>query len=356
MKIGILTFSAAINYGAVLQAYGLKNVLCQLGHNAGVIDYVPVYFEKEYRICRPSFRSLIHNKGRIHWLRFLLKNTDDHKRIKKFTKFVHDNLNPISLSQINSLDAIIYGSDQIWNPSLCGGSFDELYFGKRVNTQIKKIAYAPSVGNLGNIKDKETEFKNLLHNFDFISAREHNLAQYISKLLSNQIVPAVLDPTLLAGRNAFELLVPDIRIKSDYILYFDFFGDQCSRAKAFKLAQVHNCSVVEPFSFNETGANGCSRFCSPEEFCGLVKNAKIVVTTSFHGAAFAILFNRPFYALEFNQRFNDRILSLLNALEITTHFVYQNADIKESPIDWVKTNNLLERLREESLAFLFNAL
>lgn len=356
MKIGILTFSSAINYGAVLQAYGLKEVLREMGHEVHVVDYMPYYFKDQHRILRPGFSSLIYHSGRIEWLNYLLKRTYQQRLNGAFLRFCRENLNLIPFSSINSLDVLVLGSDQIWNPSLCGGTFDSIFFGQGLDKRIRKIAYAPSVGNLVNIKNKEAEFKRLLNNVDYISAREENLAHYISNLSESTYIPSVLDPTLLAGHRIFEKLAEKKFTNSDYILFFDFFGDKNSRKKAFDLAHKYNLDFVEPFSAKEKGDKNKLSCCSPTDFCGLIKNAKVVVTTSFHGTALSILFNRPFYAMEFEPQFNDRILSLLNSVQLTNHFILKEEEIAESSIDWNKTNRLLAQLQNNSKSFLFNAL
>lgn len=356
MKIGIMTFSSAINYGAVLQAYGLKEVLGQMGHDTYVIDYQPHYFHNQYYICRPGFRSLLHHSGCVAWFNFLLKRTVGQKFIGNFRRFLRKNLNLLPFSNINKLDAVVFGSDQIWNPLLCDGNFDKNFFGQGIDKRIKKVAYAPSVGNLHNLKNKETEFKRLLEHIDYISAREENFAQYITNICSKKSVSCVLDPTLLAGREIFEQLAKDNITNTEYLLFFDFFGDKNGREKAVKLAQNYNLSIIEPFPGDGQKTNDKYSYCSPEEFCSLIKNAKIVVTTSFHGTAFSILFNRPFYALEYEPKYNDRILSLLKSVQLTERFIYRDKEITDTLIDWENTNTLLAELRVKSKTYLYNAL
>ena len=184
MKVGILTFSAAVNYGAVLQAYALKSALEYMGHEAHVIDYNPRYLTDFYRVLRnrPALRRLVTIRGIKDWCIFFNTVCRRWLRNRRFCKFKHRYLS-LDTTPVDALtsvyDVIICGSDQIWSRYITC-EFDPIFFGDLVKGKARRvIAYAGSFGSPKRIEGYENSFINLLGNFDAISAREHNLNEFI---------------------------------------------------------------------------------------------------------------------------------------------------------------------------------
>ena len=197
MKIGILTFHAAKNYGAVLQCRCLYEVLKSLGHEVSVIDYRPDYLTAPYRLWKNKFL-----KHPMTMLKVSASLAGAIRRDSAFDSFEKE-LNLIQPGT-GGLDAIIYGSDQIWNAHICGG-FDPVFFADTAGAKdVRNISYAASDGGLLYSDEELKEFRRLLHNFYRIGVREYPMQQR----MDDAGIPAVvnLDPVLLAGREHVDLL------------------------------------------------------------------------------------------------------------------------------------------------------
>lgn len=173
MKVGILTFHCANNYGAVLQCYALQEYLRSLGHEAYVIDYRPDYVVRRYKVF-----------SRRNWIVRDFKKTIKklfsepylcivrYKRNKRLESFIKNRYNLYPYSADKSVfDAIVLGSDQIWNPNLTGKSFDEVFFGK--DFHCKKISYAASNRTESLSPAEEAFYIKHLAELDSIGVREN---------------------------------------------------------------------------------------------------------------------------------------------------------------------------------------
>lgn len=193
MKIGILTFHYAHNYGAMLQAYALSTWLNNNGYDAVIIDYrLPFIYDNHRKFTFRQFVKYYRSNNNLLFS-FLkaAKNYRTHRnfcRMVKWTRF-EDFLNNIlrktdyieSIEQINQLglDTIICGSDQIWNEKLTGG-YIPLYFAEGIKKSINRISYAASTGDNSVESDKVHCFCSLLTNFDHISVREKGLSDFMN--------------------------------------------------------------------------------------------------------------------------------------------------------------------------------
>ncbi len=306
MKIGILTFHNADNYGAVLQCYALQEKLMELhpDDDVFVIDYKCPKIVNAY-IPRFSFKR--------PWS--ILGYFKTKKKCKTFQQFreKHFNLGTDDLSQY---DVIYYGSDQIWNPSLTGN--DLVYFGKGYSG--KKIAYAASDGGEINLT---IEVKGLLNSFSKISCREKSLTKKLQNAQLNIPVETVCDPVFLLSKEQWLKMAAKPKEK-DYVLTYKIRKNLSFDSEAEKLGQrlgkqviqiVYVKSIRKLFYFKQKYVGGISL----EQFVGYFANADFVLTTSFHGVAFSIIFNRPFYVLKIANA-SDRITDLLAALSIEDRY------------------------------------
>lgn len=354
MKIGILTFHKAINFGAVLQAFGLQEALKQLGHNACIVDYAPTWdnsthgsfiFEVKKTIKRSIFYPV--NKSRSF----------------KFKRFQEKYLNIESLDlndRANDFDAFILGSDQIWNPSITANGFDYNYFGRFPAADEKlRIGYAGSVGSTKNLSEpQKKEFISLVGTLDGVSARETELNSFI---LNNGVKSnLVLDPVLLAGRRCFETMAqPNIR-KKPYLLVFQIDRNPDVLMFAKRIAEVLGLNLLEIVPMvTSLGVSFKNQTASPSDFISFIKNAEYIVTGSFHATAFSILFHKQFTVIENASRSN-RMKSLLDSLGLEQRLAsLEDEPQKEkllSTIDYISVDQKLETLRRESVEFLNTSL
>ena len=337
MKIGILTFHCAINYGAVLQAYGLQEHLKSLGHEVYIIDYRPQYLKDPYQLFQWKFKvedSLMSNlkslirESLVMPIRFVRKS--------KFKQFTNQYLNLYGWEDnLNVFDAFVFGSDQIWSPKITKG-LDEIFLGKFKEAKGKRlIAYAASVGSVQNISQNEFERLTFcLNEFERIGVREKTLFEKISKVNSN--VSITIDPVLLAGKDAFDKIAVDIKIKRPYLLLFTLGRDEYAIEEAYKIAEQKNLVVIEIISSKESLYNrNIKQMLSPTEFLGYIKKASYVVTSSFHGTVFSILFHKNFNVIGYDTIHGERIVHLLNSLGLKNRFKVYNENT-ELNIDDVK--------------------
>ena len=225
MKIGLLTFHRAINYGAVLQCYGLSESLRAMGHDVEIIDYRPVYIER-YRQLFQTFnlRQLGGFKRIMEFFKVLIGINVRRDANCRFDAFLSNNFHfshivhyPQEIPQ--SYDVIIIGSDQVWCPKICFG-FDKIYWGQFPHDRIKLLTYAASIGEVDQLSDLDWEqIKKRINVFDGISVRESQLkeALYIKLGLD---VRCNIDPSLLLSKNYYESIVEMPNIEGDYILAF----------------------------------------------------------------------------------------------------------------------------------------
>lgn len=224
MKIGILTFHYALNFGAVLQAYGLQETLKSMGHDVYVIDYRPDYLINRYKLFNYKWHT---NFSVCKNLLFIIRNLIvmpqrliRKQRFESFQKrFI--NLYPPKF-ETNDFDAYVIGSDQVWNPYITG--FDKVYLGLGVAAKSKKIvSYAVSVGSVRHLEHVPIEFFSQLGSFTAISVREQSLADYINKRLHQTPIAVTIDPVLLAGRTTFEAIT-EHHVTKDHTVVISAFS------------------------------------------------------------------------------------------------------------------------------------
>ena len=360
-KIGILTFQNACNYGAVLQAYALKQVCDDLGYEAHVVDYrgtsqgnapAPI---RQYNNGEHSFRRL------VKCARGLTSYRGDTIQWNKFRNFRYKYLNlSVPCSDIQDIvdtgyDAFIAGSDQIWNNWITGGSFDPAYF-LQFDTDARKIIYAASSQTPPFEKEVEKDFSSKLKELDFpVSIRERQLAEYAERL-SGKKYPVVLDPVLLAGREVIDRILTPETDKKPYILIYQIDSNPYTDISVKALEKRFHCPVYTMTVPRIGSVHGRRGEAGPEEFLSLLKGAKFLVTNSFHGVALSLLYEKKFYVYS-NGGFMSRIDGLLSLCGLMDRKINFVRDIDESKeIRYNKVRTILADQRQYSMSFLENAL
>lgn len=349
-KVGIITFNRSYNHGAVLQAFSLKEAIKELGYSVSVIDYT---VKNDFNMYSPALFS----QGLLYFPIKLFLHSWNVKRAKAFESFRQSflNLSPEKFSDDDDLsslneeyDIFVAGSDQIWNIKFVGIKKD--FFLSFVSSNKNKIAYAPSIG------DSNAEFQKnslllhkLLESFNAISSRETKGASVLSKI-TNKDVPVVLDPTMLIDPVIFKEMAT--QIKPDHFLFAYFVGNadiRCVKtiAKKKKLKIKYQAAQFIP------NADNILRF-GPLEFIGFIKSADYVVTSSYHGVIFSILFQKQFCVCKLSST-DDRVISLLERLNLTSRIFHEGFDIDE-PINYNEVHKIISKERIKSLRFLADAL
>lgn len=355
MKIGILTFHCAHNYGAVLQCYALQEVLKGMGHTVEVMDYRPSYLKAPYDIV--SFRR-IQSRNPIRLMKGMISEIlslpERIIRHKGFDRFIKERLCLSAPGIPSDCDAYVMGSDQIWNPGITQG-FDGVYFGHLPFPKGHRsyIAYAASMEREALNDSEKNYLQEALRNFDAISVRESHLASLLQPL-TDKDVKVVLDPTLLAVPSVWSSFVGRNPLGRKYVLVYQVRVDKETMRIARHIAGQLDAEVVSLSSF-PTWRRSKSLYQteSPQAFVNWMRWASCVVTTSFHGTAFSVILNRPFYSIALG-RGDTRAASLLKQVGLEERMIGKTASPVFQEIDYVgrKVNDRLDARRREAMEFL----
>lgn len=359
MKIGILTFHCAHNYGAVLQCYALQEYLKSLGHEVYVIDYRPGYIvsHRDYLRFNPKYLVTRQIKllPKVFWTGLRLARVRNRKWVK-FNNFKTHQLNLYPAKGFNGkgFDLCIVGSDQIWNKYITGGKFEPMYFG--VDFHCPVISYAASTISDGFSKEDQIQLKQLLHGLQAISVRECQLKKQLSQIVDSTI-SVVADPTVLAGAKPFETLVKKdfVSRHGKFLLVYVIHDDPNLHRIARELAKNNNWRLVEISAGFELKRYSTKIYdAGIEDFVTLFKNAEFIVTNSFHGTAFCILFSKNFYAVRQHNGVDVRLDQLLSEFNLLDRFIEPDSDVRSLPIkiDYTLIDRTNNRYVAESVYFI----
>lgn len=352
MKIGILTFHRAHNYGAVLQCYALQETLRSMGHDVWVIDYKQKFIDSLYR-ARLNVKYVIKMLLKFQFKslkNYLLEYYSVKRRSRFFQSFRKDFLHctqECSASRIpNDFDCFIVGSDQVWGMH-CTNGIDPVFWGQFERNHAKLIGYAISAN--GDYKDYLSKDKLVAYfkSFDDLTFREEKIREDFFSMTGERKQIA-LDPTLLTDQNVWQPLLNKKWNDRKYVVVY-----QIRRLE-------HNKSMLEDKAQKYAEKNGCEVFdlsnmtYSVCDFLSLIKNAECVFTSSFHATVFSVIFGTPFYSFKLNDGHDERYESLLNSLDLQNHLVDEYAEIEKSGVILNKQNVelKLQSLRIQSVEFL----
>ena len=362
MKIGILTQPLWGNYGGILQNYALQIVLKRLGHTPYTIHYyrqsVTWHFLLEW--IKYIVKCVIRHPNRIYKPQTLHDYKLDKRKYMGGGLFVRKQINTTySMDGLSKLaiclygfDAYIVGSDQTWRPIYNWG--DRLYYMYldfvQDNDSVKKIAYAASFGvdNWEYSKEQTNKCKELIKKFDAISVREASGIDLCRNYL-NAEAQHVLDPTLLLSADDYRLLIKDKN--------FDYQGDVCvyildmTEEKRKLINDYCNRNNLRWYQVGVLLKNGYTP--SIESWLAGFDKAKYVITDSFHGSVFSIIFNKPFVSIGNDVRGMSRFNSLLGVFNLEDRLVSEKDElITITPPNWEAVNAILSEWQKKSINFL----
>ena len=353
-KVGILTFHRAQNYGAVLQAYALKNILIKLNVKAEIIDYLCSYmvYNKKYNFIPKKIKLFLQ----------LLMKLKKYNLLKKYLnfkffqiKFLNDTMSfsDKSICKVNKkYDLFVVGSDQVFGLRLTG--FDKNYFFDFVKDKNKCCSYAASFGlSYNDLTDKEKIFiKQNLKNFKYLSLREKQGTEIVNKL-SNIKTYVHIDPTLLLNRQDWLSIAKNPKEK-DFILVYLIHSDK-KIIDYINLLSIKTNLKIYYISLKHKNDNSFINIrVSPQKFLGYFLKARYIVTNSFHGLAFSINFNKQFVVdLSCNtSNTNSRLENLLDLTNLKDRLIDNIGTNYDKPIDWDNVNKIIEQEREKSINYL----
>jgi len=356
MRIGILTFHRAHNYGAVLQCYALQEILRRMGHDVQVIDYRQPWIEDFYNLfCRNMIRRNASSASRLFsylkssmkkWILAPSKAADFRDFRERFL-----NLSLPCQEAIPQLyDCYVIGSDQLWSLHCLGGVQDKVYMGDFERPAGSRlVGYAVSA-DMKSIQSSASLLKAMVPGFDALSMREKEVAEAVAALTGCPC-EVCLDPTLLTDASLWNPLMTPVE-KEEYVLMYEVRWRKESkgllRRKADELAASigGGCTVIDLSTMKY----------SVRDFVSLFRYARYVVTTSFHGIVFSILFERPFYALPLWNGYDLRYVELLHSLGLDARLIDPDVVMDQKDIDYGQVKNKLEILKRHSIDYIDKAL
>lgn len=359
MKIGILTYHRSHNYGAMLQAVALRKVLQDMGHDAYFIDYWPQHQKKIYRIFvwEEFWRGGI--RGRLRYLKHFIKVLPPKlMRRGHFFHFYWKQIRPFVHSTKEQYDVVVYGSDQIWRKQNFGYGFNPIYFGKNDFKAKKQVSYAASMGTVPDKPEDIETVKGYVKSIDIISVREKELQSFLREKCFVEAEHTV-DPTFLLSKDDWKELVSEKRIiEAPYLLFYDLHRGTFNTKDVIAFADKLHLKMIRINGVADYMPSQTDRTTDgPYEFLNLLYYADYVITSSFHGLAFALLFQKPFItSLIINK---SRVISLLELVGLSDRLLADNKSLLDaSPkiIVWKKVQEKLNESRLLSLDFLCNAL
>ena len=363
MKIGILTFHRAINYGAVLQCYALYMTLSKMGHDVEIIDYRPDSIEKNrkyFNIKKYKSNIPLNKKIKI-FVSDLTLLFSRNRTIHQFNDFLSQNFRMSNVvTQANDIspeyDFIFWGSDQIWNPKLCNG-IDKVYWGQLDLSCTKKVTYAASIGRIEVLSENAIKLiGNYIKAFDRISVREKSLQEFIKEKYSID-TDLVCDPSLLLTEENYTHLIKKT-CDSSFVLLYLLEENEEAEKMAKNIASQLNSRVIRLFGMKNPFKKVSKKYhsnISPSDFLSYIKYAQCVITNSFHAVSYSVIFNSDFYYVRRKSN-NDRAFSLLNRVELTDRFITANAQTSFTKIDFKKPNHNKESFRLLSIQYIESVL
>ena len=344
MKIGIITFHRLHNFGSVLQSYALNKYLRNLGYDAKTIDYIqPQQYERLSKLYEhgKSPMSLLRNIQAFVYRKSLMKSKD------RFSDFITKNLStttPVySHKELNIIqkdfDAVLCGSDQIWNPLYYG--FDEAYLLDFVPDKSKCFSYAASIG-ISKVEPKIMDlYKNKLNRFNKVYVREETAAKMLSDALG-YTPKTVVDPVFLLSKKEWEKFIYEKDKVKPYVLCYFIGNISGMRNYAEKMRKKLKLPiVVVRMNLRDMLHDYTRKYdCGPQEFLNLLYNAEYVFTNSFHAVAFSLIFHKKFWVFQEITRDSasqSRINDLLMKVNLQNRIL--RADSEMESIVWEKAVN-----------------
>lgn len=376
MKVGLLTYHFSDNFGALMQAYGLRVWLRRQGIDAQFINYHPGHVEDGGRLRNPLDPRQTKANAKILYLKFSALRRQlfgDSEQAHKFAAFRIEDLGVTGpkLETAAAVDAflqrpegrfelLICGSDQIWAPSQQYGLDPVYYLDFPGGAQgASRAAYAPSFGQAELDPIYEAEARGYLADFDGLSARERSGVGIVSRLTGRDVAWTP-DPTILLG-DYTELAARGGAIGEGHVFCYALRTGQGIRETAEAAAALTGTPILSPYNAHRRWREiGTTVHPSPAEWVALAARAGYVVSNSFHGTVFAILFRKPFVTVALpgaRAVLNERSRALLAALGLESRFV-DAADMAAvrralaTPIDWSTAEPLLTTMQAEGRAYL----
>lgn len=365
MKIGILTFHHSLNCGAALQAWALQAALRAQGLDASLVNYGRIGWPSKYYFRADSLRHIVgsfYNDAVTFFRSFGIETYRRHlyRRFHREQMGLGPRVSKAGLVAAGYA-CLVVGSDQVWHPLINEG--DATYFLADVPAGVRRVAYAPSFGIDRFAPDLERKMAGWLAAFDALSVREPQGAAIVKRLCGREAT-VVCDPTLLLPREAYIRLErnPRFALPVKYIAVYTVCGHPWAEDAALKIGAERELPVVHllggqlarwywPGRARRVTAMG------PSEWLWFMRHAELVVTNSFHGVVFSLIYHRPF-VVALNGKVTDaRMRTLLDGTGLESSAVFRAQDVKlADSVDWSRVDRELQAKSLRGEEFLQQAL
>lgn len=344
MKIATITFHWAKNYGAVLQAFALQRFLKKLGYDTEIIDYLPRRTMFRTTVAALKKRDISYFRKIAAFKRFKNNELILSKRIYRSNKALN--------KCADEYNAVICGSDQVWNKSFAlraEGKPTLSYFLNFAGDKTKRISYASSFGSVTLPDDMKKLIKPELEKYTAVSVREESAVAMLNDIGIEASL--VLDPTLLLEQEDYLALLKEKK--------YDYESGALTYIIHHNQKTAHDISdyVKSKYDNSDTIKN-----CDLYEWLYKISRAKVVITNSFHGTVFSLIFHKPFITVAIpGSGMNDRLVTLLKSVGLDERFIEdfdkETVDnLLNTEIDWQRVDTAINNLRNNSETFLKEAL
>ena len=380
MEILILTQPLHTNYGGLLQAYALQQILKGMGHDVvtdrlGVVRKLPLW-NRALRFLYHAVQFCILKNYRYYPYRYLFVSFDKESKAKRSIsinteRFVNTYIDTIDLltrsnesviDAVRQFDAIVVGSDQVWRATMSDIPTYFLSFTKAIN--VKRIAYAASFGTDDLNEYSKMDMKiasESIKLFDAVSVREKSGVHLCRDYFKMDAVH-VLDPTMLLSKDDYLKLIEEEDKPCSENILLTYVLDRTQEkndiiqrvGEALHLTSCENGAVKYFSNVVESNVSECI-YPSVSRWVAGFRDAQFVVTDSFHGTVFSIIFNKPFVAILNSKRGSSRFISLLSVLGLENRLISTTNDLLEEhlkPIDYTEVNKILNDWRYLSISFM----
>lgn len=358
MKIQIITCHDVYNYGASLSALAMQTFLRDSGHDVSLIDYKPPYLSGHYSLAKVD--NPVYDRPFIRSLYLLAKLPSRLRMRSRKRAFDHFTATRLSLSKRYDsaarlkadppeADLYIAGSDQIWNTLFQNGR-DPSFYLDFVRSGYK-ISYAASFATDRLYASDPDVIAARLRNFDAISVRERSGLGILSSLGINDAT-LTCDPVFLLPAYRWESLASPVSVPGSYILLYSFDNSGLACSLCSLLGKRTGLPLVSVSPSRPPVKAIDRKSAGPLEFLSLVRNAEMVVTDSYHGVVFSLIFGKQFYHVDRRENLNIRTADLLDLLGLASRKVTDLNSLPSAGIDYGAVHPALESLISGSVGFL----
>ena len=363
-KVGIITFHNSYNCGSMLETYAMQEAIKKRGFTTEIVNFSSKGQKELYSIYFKNNkpRNIIKNLMILPHYKRVKNNNNKYEQFKIENFALSNAYTDNDIISEKGYSTVIAGSDQIWNITI--KDYSDAYFLNWVR-KAKKVAYAPSFGarNILKFSNTSEKYKDYINDFDAVSIREENGKKWL-KDLCNIDVPVLIDPTLLHDAKDYEKIeAKDFKTNKDYIFFYSptFNAEICKYVK--KIADKYNLEVIT-WSTKSYITKRVKRFGfklaeyeNPSMYLSLIKNSKLVITTSFHGTIFSTIYRKNFITVKNGEMYgdDDRVRTLLEQLKMTDRlipFEFDDSFDYLADIDYSEYEKILPKLRKKANKYL----